>query len=104
MLESALTKLYGAFSGGNEATWFGHGLQGLVFGFGLGFEPGFAVSFTLGAFLHREVSDFVTPIAEGRMSLRDSARNVKEDGLLDLATPFIGLVLGLFLHAIVFGR
>lgn len=104
VLSKLLERVFGFFSGPNWRTWLGHGLQGLVFGFALGWSAPVAISFTLGAFLHREVSDFVSPVFEGRLTWAQSLQKVREDGLLDLATPYMGLVLGLILHAITFGR
>ncbi len=110
MIGRAFLATFGLFSGRNTTTWVGHGLQGLLFGFALApVSPVVAISFTAGAFLHREVSDFVTVVFETQdwpypITWSESWQQVREDGLLDLVTPFIGLVLGLVLSAIVFGR
>lgn len=78
-------------------TWWGHGIQGFLFGLLISFvtdRPDWGVIFTIGAFLHREVEDYLVPWLD-----REPDRVLKakfKDGFMDLLSPYIGAVFGSF--------
>lgn len=90
------------FMGSDQATWAGHALQGLLLGFLLAFiSPAVAFAFVVGAFWHRELSDFVSPVVQGRLTWADSWRNVRRDGLADFFTPVVAGNLGIIVHGLL---
>jgi len=88
MIRNALISAYRWLSGPPDwHTWVSHGLQGATFGFlfGLAGQPAAGVIFTMGAFGHREVSQYIG--APGHI----------EDHIFDFIVPIItaGLAAGL---------
>jgi hypothetical protein len=81
----------------DEGTWIGHAVQGFLFTLALGFfDIRFAVGFVFGAFLHREVSDFLKHLAD-----KDpDKKGYREDGWMDFITPIIAIAPALFLLSI----
>jgi len=72
-------------------TWVGHGLQGAAFGFlfGLAGQPVAGIVFTMGAFGHREVSQYIG--APGHI----------EDHIFDFLTPVMAASLAASLGALL---
>lgn len=86
-----------------EATWVGHALQGFVFAFALTYFNIFvAEAFVLGAFVHREASDLITPVAKGELTWGESLKRLNRDGLPDLFSAIIGAHAGIAANLIFF--
>ncbi len=99
-LDRILTIIIAFLSGTNERTWLGHGIQGLLLGFLLSLiSPVVAISFVAGAFWHREISDFVEPVYEGRLSWSGSLKRIVGDGIMDFLSPLAGAGIGILLNA-----
>lgn len=80
----------------DEATWLGHALQGFAFALPLTVLGVYvAESFVLGAFIHREVSDLLTPVIKGELTWQQSWRKFRRDGIPDLFSAIIGAHLGI---------
>lgn len=54
-----MTKILRWLTATDERTWIGHGLQGLLFGCLAFLGPGYGLTFTAGAFLHREADNYL---------------------------------------------
>ncbi len=103
MITQLIARVFTLFTGSDQATWIGHGVQGLILGFLLAFLGQFiAFAFVVGAFFHRELSDFVSPIASGSMTLRESFSRLKEDGIADFITPVTAATIGIALNTLLF--
>jgi hypothetical protein len=75
----------------DEATWAGHGVQGLLFTLALGWiSMTFAAGFVVGAFLHREIDNVIYHIQEKDRNVRDWL----VDGWMDMISPLMGMVVG----------